>query len=216
MLADPSVTSLEAQAAIPVFGTHPVEMGMADQEPEIAKRLGSDRCYRDMFKRAFPEDGGRIDFSNVAKAIASFERTLVSFGSDFDKGDLPEDAGVGQRVFERTCSSCHSGPNFTDLAYHRIGPFEPASTDLGLGEKTGQAEDRGKFRTPSLRNVALSAPYWHDGSVRTLAEAVDRHGLHVAEAERAPLLAFLDALTDRDFVSRKSLAMPMTACGKPL
>lgn len=79
--ADPAATTLETQAATPVFGTHPVEMGMAGREAEIGKRLGRDSCYQMMFARAFPENSGRIDFPNVARALASFERTLISYGS---------------------------------------------------------------------------------------------------------------------------------------
>jgi cytochrome c peroxidase len=85
-----------------------------------------------------------------------------------------------------------------------------------LSEKTGKASDLGRFRTPSQRNVALTAPYWHDGSARTLAEAIDRHRLNVTANDRAQLIAFLDALTDEDFVTRKSLGLPMTACGRKL
>jgi cytochrome c peroxidase len=214
--ADPTLGSLEAQVAVPVLGTHPVEMGMAGRETEIAARLGRDPCYRAMFAKAFPETGGRIDFGTTSKAIASFERTLVSFGSAYDRGGLPAEAKAGQAVFVRACAGCHAGPNFTDQAYHRIDPLDPAAPDTGLAEKTGKTEDLGKFRTPSLRNVALGAPYWHDGTERSLAAAIDRHRLSVSADERGKLVSFLEALTDTEFVSRKSLALPATACGRRL
>ncbi|WP_245256953.1 MULTISPECIES: cytochrome-c peroxidase [unclassified Nitrobacter] len=214
--ADPATKTLETQAAIPVFGTHPVEMGMAGRETEIGRRFGRDSCYRTMFARAFPDDGGRIEFPNVARALASFERTLISYGSAWDRQQLGPEAQAGSVLFARDCVSCHSGPNFTDLAMHRLGPVDPALADQGLFEKTGMDADRGKFRTPSLRNVALTGPWWHDGSARTLDEAISRHGLTHNAAEVRQLIAFLTALSDTEFTRRKSLAMPEEACGKRL
>lgn len=214
--ADPAATTLEMQAATPVFGTHPVEMGMAGREAEIGRRFGRDSCYQTMFARAFPEDGGRIDFPNVARALASFERTLISHGSAWDRQRLGPEAQAGSALFARDCASCHSGSNFTDLTMHRLGPADPALADQGLFEKTGIDADRGKFRTPSLRNIALTGPWWHDGSAWTLDEAIARHGLTHGAAEVAQLIAFLGALSDTEFTQRKSLAMPEDACGKRL
>ncbi len=213
--ADPGLASLEGQTAVPVFGRHPVEMGMAGREAELATRLARDDCYRTMFRQAFPEAGGRIAGDTVAKALASFERTLVSFGSDYDRGRLTGAAQAGRALFVRDCAGCHAGPLLTDLAYHRVE--QSASTaDAGLAEKSGRDEDRGKFRTPSLRNVALTAPYWHDGSAPTLAEALDRHGSVYRTPEKEQLIVFLQSLSDRDFITRKDLALPATACGKPV
>ncbi len=214
--ADPGLTSLEGQVGVPVLGTHPVEMGMAGRETEIAARLSRDPCYRTMFARAFPETGGDVDFGSTAKAIASFERTLVSFGSPYDRGAMSVQATVGQAVFARSCAGCHAGANFTDQDYHRIDRADPPAFDPGLSEKTGQKADLGRFRTPSLRNVALGAPYWHDGSERTLAGAIGRHRLTLTTDESAELVAFLEELTDSEFVSRKSLSLPATACGRRL
>ena len=214
--ADPAATTLETQAATPVFGAHPVEMGMAGREAEIGKRLGRDSCYQTMFARAFPENSGRIDFPNVARALASFERTLISYGSAWDRQQLAPNAQAGSALFARDCAACHSGANFTDLSMHRLGPADPALPDQGLFEKTGIDADRGKFRTPSLRNVALTGPWWHDGSARTIDEAVAKHGLTYDAAEAKQLIAFLTALSDTEFTQRQSLAMPEEACGKRL
>lgn len=214
--ADPATRTLETQSAIPIFGTHPVEMGMAGREAEIGVRLGRDSCYQTMFARAFPENAGRIGFAAVARALASFERTLISYGSAFDRQQLGPDAQIGSTLFARDCAACHSGPNFTDLTMHRLGPLDPALPDQGLFEKTGIDGDRGKFRTPSLRNVALTRPWWHDGSSRSLKDAIARHGLIRDAVEMKQLIAFLEALSDPDFTQRKSLAMPEEACGKRL
>lgn len=214
--ADPGMTSLEKQVGVPVLGTHPVEMGMAGREAEIAARLSRDPCYRTMFARAFPETDGRIDFGGTAKAIASFERTLESFGSPYDRGAMSVQAKAGQAVFAHSCAGCHAGPNFTDQEYHRIDLADPPATDPGLSEKTGDAGDHGKFRTPSLRNASLGAPYLHDGSERTLAGAIARHRLTLTAEETAGLVSFIETLTDAEFVGRKSLSLPTTACGRKL
>jgi cytochrome c peroxidase len=214
--ADPAATTLETQLASPIFGTDPVEMGMAGREAEIGTRLGRDGCYRAMFARAFPETGGRIDFASVARALASFERTLVSHGSAWDRRQLNSDAKAGSTLFARDCAACHSGPNFTDLAMHRLEAGDSALADQGLFEKTGIDADRGRFRTPSLRNVTLTGPWWHDGSSRSLEDAIARHGMTHEPAETRQLIAFLEALSDPEFTRRKSLAMPDEACGKRL
>jgi cytochrome c peroxidase len=222
--ADPTQRTLEGQVMTPVMGEHPVEMGMKGKEAELVRRLAGDACYRRQFAEAFPGEGGAIDVTHVAKAIAAFERTLVSFGSAYDKGALDAAAGRGQGVFAKTgCGSCHGGRLFTDAdavdplrAFHRI---EPANDrDRGLAEISGKAEDAGRFRTPSLRNVALSPPYLHDGSAKTLPDAIRRHeGMGgLGDADMADLVAFLGALTDQTFVTDPKLALPKTRCGHPL
>jgi cytochrome c peroxidase len=205
--ADPRQTTLEAQVSVPVLGTHPVEMGMNGHAAEIAARLSRDGCYRRMFAEAFPEHEGRIDYADVTRALASFERTLVSYGSAYDHG-----AREGQAAFRRACAGCHAGVRFTDLAYHRLGPVDPAAPDQGLYEVTGREADRGRFRTPSLRNVAMTGPWWHDGSAKSLEAAIARHGL----APTPALVAFLHGLDDKGFVTDPATRLPDSACGKPL
>jgi cytochrome c peroxidase len=221
---DPTQRSLEAQVLTPLTGEHPIEMGMKGQEAELVRRLSGDACYRRQFAQAFPGEKDAIDLGHVAKAIAAFERTLVSFGSDYDRGAMSDAAKRGKAVFARfACASCHAGRLFTDAdaadplaAFHRI---EPASgPDKGLAEITGKPEDAGRFRTPSLRNVALSSPYLHDGSAKTVPEAIRRHetAAAISEADMADLTAFLEALTDKAFVTDPRLGLPKTRCGKPL
>ncbi|MEP6867813.1 MAG: cytochrome c peroxidase [Novosphingobium sp.] len=214
--ADPAATTLEVQVHTPILGTHPVEMGMAQRQPEIGQRLGKDACYRRMFAKAFPESESVITFTSVARALASFQRTMVSYSSNFDREVLSVEARAGRVLFNRDCASCHAGPQFTDLSYHRIGPADVSATDQGLFEATGIEADRGKFRTPSLRNVALTGPWWHDGSAATMEIALTRHGLSHIARETAEIAAFLDALSDHEFTERRSLSMPDRACGKRL
>jgi cytochrome c peroxidase len=218
---NPRLTRLEAQAAVPITGKTPVEMGMAGQESEIARRLAKDDCYRAMFARAFP-GGGAIDFSHVAKALAAFERTLVSFDSPYDawgrgnRSALSPEAIIGAAEFRHSCSSCHSGPLLSDGKFHKL--LSPSPGDRGLGEITLKAADNGRFRTPSLRNVDLTAPYFHDGSAKTLTDAVRRHPgtAALSETRLATLSAFMAALTDRHFTRDARYSLPDQACGKPL
>jgi cytochrome c peroxidase len=217
--ADPRLTSLEAQVAVPVFGDHPVEMAMKGHEAEIARRLARDPCYRTQFSEAFPESNGAIDYPKVASALAAFERALVSRGSDWDRSAHNDRAQLGARVFQRSCASCHSGVNFTDARYHRIGTVPPPNAaDPGLAEITGRPRDRGRFRTPSLRNVAASAPYLHDGSAPTLDAAIAAHTriVPLPAKERGAVAAFLASLTDHAFLTNPAFQLPQTACGKAL
>lgn len=217
---DPRVKTLEAQAMIPVTGLSPIEMGMNGKETEIAVRLGRDACYVRMFRNAFPETAGRIDLTAVAKALAAFQRTMISNNAPYDQwraGNATALSDIelrGERAFRRTCASCHSGPDLSDGRFHAA---VPASKDRGLGEITGRARDDGRFRTPGLRNVMVTAPYLHDGSASTIGQAIDRHvAPRIAAGERAAIEAFLGALTDRAFTSDQRLSLPQSACGVAL
>lgn len=219
--ADPAATSLERQVRIPLFGEHPVEMGMKGKEAEFERRLGVDRCYRRMFGKAFPERRGKIDVESVTAALAAFQRTMISYRSPFDRyragepGALSPIAQEGEQLFRaRGCATCHAGPNLSDMRYHRLEQTQ--ATDPGLVEKTGQPSDAGRFRTPSLRNVGATGPWWHDGSERTLEGVIARHPGPVPAEEVAPIIAFLHTLTDRYFITDPGLSRPDTACGKPL
>lgn len=224
--ADPRQSTLEAQAMVPVLGDHPVEMGMKGDEAELIRRLSSDDCYRRMFGSAFPERGGTIDTRTIAQALAAFERTLLSHGSAYDRdlageaGALSEPAKRGKALFGAQCASCHSGANFTDDRFHALDPSAYPMDD-GLAEITGRAADKGKFRTPGLRNVTLTAPYMHDGSVASLDEAIRRHGpalpavKELSGAQIEDLIAWLGALSDPTFASDPKFAYPDKVCGKP-
>jgi cytochrome c peroxidase len=218
---DPRVTRLEDQALIPIAGTSPVEMGFHGQEAVLEARIGGQACYRKLFAAAFP--GEAVSMTTITKALAAFQRTLVSRDAPYDRrarGQAVEtsiEAIRGETLFfgEAGCARCHAAPDFTDApkaVFHRID--RPFTGDQGLGEITGKAEDRGKFRTPSLRNVALSAPYLHDGSARTLTGAIRRHraAMRLKDGEVADLTAFLRTLTDERFVADPRFALPKTSC----
>ena len=224
--ADPAATSLEAQARNPIFGKHPVEMGMDGMEAELVRRLSANACYKGLFAAAFPEERGAVTLGTVTKAIAAYERTLLSFNSPYDRARRGEPAAISQgarrgaAVFEaKGCASCHAGENFTDYAYHDIG-LPPAKRDAGLVEKTGKRGDANRFRTPSLRNVGVSGPFMHDGSINTLTGSILAHAKGrdggpfpaVSEEEAAELAQFLDTLTDPGFVKSAKTGLKPARC----
>ena len=237
----PQVDTLEHQALIPIEGFVPVEMGFGGKpEGALAARLSDQACYPQLFRAAFPERGGKIDMDTITMALAAFQRSLVSLDSPYDRwrrGDvsaISDQAKRGAALFERKqCSSCHAGPHFTDAAlagrkpnasFHRLA-LPADGKDAGLARITQKPEDAGKFRTPGLRNVALSAPYMHDGEVATLEDAVRHHFAGggddvrlkqtVSEGEVADLVAFLQSLTDEGFVTNPKFSLPPATCPLP-
>jgi cytochrome c peroxidase len=263
--ANPNLRALEPQALMPIFGTHPVEMGMAGREEELFARLAADARYPAMFRAAFPEHGGAIDLATITRALAAFQRALVSIDSPYDRyryGGQPHAISAaakrGEALFfsERLeCYHCHGGVHLTDTIaharlawpeygfhntglYNRDGRGGYPSDNIGIAEHTGDPQDMGRFRTPSLRNVALTAPYMHDGSIATLDAVIDHYaaggrtihagpdrgrgsasplrsplivGFRLTRDERADLVAFLESLTDRGFLTDPRFADPFAA-----
>lgn len=240
--ADPKVRSLESQMRQPLFNEHPVEMGLQTGGDKAVRNISLGTGYAEQFAAAFPSAASPLTMDNVIKAIAAFERTLISGRSAFDRyvfdddpTAMPESARRGMALFFSArvgCAQCHFGINFSGpviSAGHERGQPIFANTglydvdgrggyprsDRGLMEVTHRPSDMGKFRVPTLRNVALTAPYMHDGSLSSLQEVLDHYmrGGHkspgrdlrirpftLSNAERADMLAFLDSLTDRDFI----------------
>jgi cytochrome c peroxidase len=261
--ADPKVRRLEDQILIPLLGTHPVELGMGGREAELMARLETDPIDAALFAAAFPGDARPISVPNLARAIACFERTLISGDSPYDrvvfqgKMDAMTDAAWrGMRLFfsERlSCSRCHAGFNFSgpvdyvgteefgrppEPLFHNTGLYDLdgrgayPSIDTGLRDVTERHRDMGKFKAPTLRNIALTAPYMHDGSDATLEEVVDHYarggragvagrsggggrlksplltGFALTGEERRDLVEFLGSLTDSVFVSDPRFSAP--------
>ena len=223
--ADNHLKGLEQQALIPILGTAPVEMGVKGHESEVVARFATDPCYVRLFAAAFPERGGEVSLETISMAIASFERTLISADSPYDRAKRAgrplssAEAVAGEALFEKAgCASCHAGENFSDDAFHMVQPGGVVEVrDEGLVAVTGNPDDRGLFRTPGLRNVAITAPYWHDGSAPTLGQAIGKHGPATGvpaldDAGLATLAAFLATLTDRTFIADKRFSLPPEAC----
>lgn len=166
--------SLEDQALGPIGA----DVEMNQKVEDLVPKLASIREYRTMFNIAFPGEGITLD--NVAKAIATYERTIVSGTAPFDKwiaGDrnaISESAKRGFALFntKANCAACHSGWNFTDGSFHDIGL---ASDDIGRGKFVPVERMKHAFKTPTLRDVARRAPYMHDGSVKDLAAVVEHY-----------------------------------------
>lgn len=168
---------VEGQAMGPV--QNPVEMAM--KEEDVVEKLNKIEGYREQFQKVFGTD---VTSDGIAKAIGAFERTILSGDAPYDRfkaGDkkaLSESAQRGMKLFsgKAHCSACHSGPNFTDGAFHNIGVgMELEKPDKGRAEISKLAGDTGSFKTPTLREIARTAPYMHDGSVKTLEEVVEHY-----------------------------------------
>jgi cytochrome c peroxidase len=206
---DGRAATLDEQCKGPLMSA--AEMSMIDEQ-HLVQRLNHIPAYAQDFKTVF-NAGPSLD--RVAKAIAAFERTLVTPDSRFDRyahGDksalnATEKRGLALFFSKAACSECHKGPNFTDNQYHDLGI---AGGDAGRYYVTRKEEDRNAFKTPTLRNVELTAPYMHDGTTATLQEVIDLYDrgggerthkskllypLNLTVQEKADLLAFLKTLT---------------------
>ncbi len=221
---DAGITSLEAQAMVPMTGTKPVEMGMAGAGAELTRRLANDDCYRRMFAQAFPKAGGHVDFTQVTAALGAFQRTMISFDSDWDRFKGGQGQAVsalarkGAAQFSASgCASCHSGPDFTDGKVHYVGTAAAREADDpaygGKPPPPGFEPPPEQFRTPSLRNVAVTGPWMHDGRSETIDNAIRRHAAAgLIGADMPALLAFMETLTDQRFLTDAALGPPSPSC----
>lgn len=210
---DGRARSLEEQAIGPI--QNPIEMGETHQH--VVAKLAKVKGYQQQFRSVF---GTEVNLQGIAEAIAAYERTVISSNSAFDKyiaGDAKamEEAAVrGLALFrgKARCVLCHNGANFTDNQFHNLGVPQvgPMKEDLGRYYVTKAEKDKGAFKTPTLRSIAETAPYMHDGVFKTLEEVVDfLNGggganpnlsqlvkpLGLTAEDKADLVAFLKALT---------------------
>jgi cytochrome c peroxidase len=260
--ANPNLDLLEQQIRIPLFGEFPVELGVTGHEDEVLARFADDPYYVELFSAAFPDEAEPVSFDSVVKALASFVRIMISGDAPFDRwlagddGAISASAKRGAALFfseELECHHCHGGFNFSLATRHAnttftqnafqntglynldgMGAYPPGNT--GLHEFTLDDGDMGRFRPPSLRNVAVTAPYMHDGSVATLDEVLDIYaaggrvipegepyagdgrsnpnksgfiiGFELDEGQRADVIAFLQSLTDDGFLTNPALSDP--------
>jgi len=249
--------SLEEQALLPI--QHPDEM--AQDLDELIDELNADDTYRDLFRRAY----GKISAENIARALASFERTLISADSKYDqylRGELRLSAEeeLGRKLFMAhpdvkvsqrgaNCIDCHSqfltsGFKAQFDGFSNNGLDTEAMLQPGLQFVTGRVADRGKFKVPTLRNIALTAPYMHDGRFSTLEQVLDHYNegirfsdtlsplimeadnqqqdsvnirisLNLNESEKRAVIAFLHTLTDHSFITNGKFSNPFDAETKP-
>ena len=251
--ANAALQSLEEQALIPMLGEQPLELGLSKHQAEYLDLLRTDPVYRRLFPRVFPGESDVYTLSNVTKAIAAFERTIASMRSPYDRyrwGGNPsavsDAAKRGEIIFSSSerggCFQCHGGWNFSgavrfdgsDTArrdqaargFFNTGVSAPSGRNLGLYEQTGRPEDIGRFRAPSLRNIALTAPYMHDGSLATLAEVIDHYAaggrlpdpnksrilrpFSISAGDKRDLIEFLESLTDEEMTHDARWSDPWT------
>lgn len=211
---DGRAPSLEEQAKGPI--QNPIEMGSTHEL--TVKRLAGIKGYAPLFQAAFGDE--TVDIGRVAKAIAAFERTVLTGNSPYDRwqaGDKTAMSAAAVRGFNlfndpkrANCSICHDGFNFSDSDFHNLGVgLKAKKPDLGRYEITKAEKDKGAFKTPTLRNLADTAPYMHDGSEKTLKQVVEFYNrggeknpqldgrirpLGLKPAEVDDVVAFLDAL----------------------
>lgn len=253
--ADSSIRNVEQQMNFPLFNEHPRELGWKGHEQEILHRIAEVPMYRKLFQQVFPGELQPVTRGNIIRAIAAFEEQLVSFDAPYDrylrgnKQALSAAAVRGMQLFysaELACGSCHiwqsaKQPAQQPAVYYNTGLYnldeEGAypEEDQGLYEYTKNKADKGKFRVPSLRNVMLTAPYTHNGSVASVHEmlriyqrggrsiasgafkgdgAANMHksplvkGFDLSEADRLALVAFLNSLTDSTYLNKSDLMNP--------
>ena len=214
---------------------HKDEMGQ--NLTELVTELQNHPEYPALFKAAFQSD--TISSTTITRALAQFQRTLISANSRYDKyvrnegGKLDSEELAGLSLFKQKCSSCHATDFFTDFGYHNNGLDDAYSTDFesvawGRGRITEKPEDIGKYKTPTLRNIALTAPYMHDGRFQTLEEVLEHYrsgiklsatlapelntknvpGIAISDAEKTKIIKFLQALTDPEFTSNPDFSRP--------
>ena len=263
--SNPEMKSLEKQALVPMFGEHPIELGLRGGDGFLPM-LRSDAQYRALFERAFstvvPGDADRFTIANVTKALASFERSIISARSPYDRyhfggeDDAVSDSGKrGETLFfnqHLSCFHCHGGSNFSDatafeknadrrVEFHNTGLYNLSGSlsypepNTGIFEVTKAPADVGKFKAPTLRNIALTAPYMHDGSIATLDAVLDHYaaggrtiasgphagtghdnpnkdpligGFALSQQDRADLIEFLKSLTDDMLIHDARFADP--------
>jgi len=266
-----ALLDLENQIHIPIESDNPIELGVVDSNrQQVLDRFNNDPVYQQMFAAAFPDSPSPVSINKIVFALASFLRTMVSGDSPYDRyyeGDataLTERQINGLRLFNSErfeCFHCHSGVNLT-ISYRDArttpgtviypffnnGLYNVANTgdypigNQGVFELTQDPDDRGMFRPQGMRNIALTAPYMHDGSIPTLTEVIRHYarggrlttsgpnagdgrlsplksglirGFEATDQEIADVVAFLESLTDQTFLNNPALSNPFPGSPAP-
>jgi cytochrome c peroxidase len=224
---DGGINHIEVMPLGPISNT--LEMG-ADVNPVIAKLQASSK-YKNLFKKAFGTE--TVNSQNMLRAMAQFMGLMYSYNSKFDlykrresNAQLSESELRGYNLFLTNCNTCHKEPLFTDFSFRSNGlAVNPFINDTGRAHITGEAQDRFKFKTPSLRNIAKTAPYMHDGRFNTLQECLDHYanvkpnlvnldpllqnsGLPLSTQDKQDIIAFLNTLTDYKLLADRRFADP--------
>ncbi|WP_283640424.1 cytochrome-c peroxidase [Mesonia mobilis] len=218
---DGAAESLDAQPIIPITA----EVEMNESFSNIIDKLQADEEYPQLFAEAF--ENGEVNTDNMLKAISQFLVMMVSADSKYDKilknegSQFTDEEEAGKVLFDQKCATCHAGVLFTDQSYRNNGlPIDPEYDDEGRSRVTGLQADKYKFKVPSLRNIQITYPYMHDGRFQTLAQVLDHYdsgmvvtenldpvfqqnenlGISLTEDEKQKIIAFLETLTDDNFL----------------
>ena len=218
---DGAAESLDAQPIIPITA----EVEMNESFSNIIDKLQADKEYPQLFAEAF--ENGEVNTDNMLKAISQFLVMMVSADSKYDKilknegSQFTAEEEAGKVLFDQKCATCHAGVLFTDQSYRNNGlPIDPEYDDEGRSRVTGLQADKYKFKVPSLRNIQITYPYMHDGRFQTLAQVLDHYdsgmvvtenldpvfqqnenlGISLTEDEKQKIIAFLETLTDDNFL----------------
>jgi cytochrome c peroxidase len=258
---NPLMKRLHLQAQVPIFGETPIELGLAGFEDARLSQIRADSTYQKLFAAAYPATGNPVNTGNITRALEVFQRSIVGFNSPYDRFTRGENGALtasqvnGFNLFfsERLeCFHCHGGVNFTNSEDHSRKAFAEIdfannglyniggtgaypTGNTGIHEVTGITSDMGRFKAPTLRNIELTAPYMHDGSIADLDAVIDHYarggrlistgpnagdgslspykngfivGFTLTTQERADLINFLKSLTDTNFVNNTAYANP--------
>jgi cytochrome c peroxidase len=269
---NPTLTRLEDQALVPMFGEHPIELGLPLPGTAVLARLRAEPRYQALFAQAFGVDGESFTLDHLTQALATFERTIISARSPYDRyHNERDDAAIsaaarrGETLFfsqPLSCFRCHGGFTFSGavdfegrreelegrreghVEFHNTGLYNVAGAlsypppNTGIYEYTRRAEDVGKFKAPTLRNIAVTAPYMHDGSIATLEDVLAHYaaggrtiasgpnqgaghdnpnksptvrGFALSLDQREDLIAFLRSLTDEPLLHDPRFSNPWTS-----
>jgi cytochrome c peroxidase len=224
---DGAIPNIELQPIAPIQNT--IEMG--ENIVNVIGKLRATTKYQELFKNAYGSN--EVNSQKMFKSMAQFMALMYSYRSKYDRYKRREEGGNfsdaelrGYNLFIAKCASCHKEPLFTDFVLRNNGlAIDPSLNDLGRAAITGLDGDRYKFKTPSLRNIALTGPYMHDGSLKTLEACIDHYtngiinltnldpliptnGLQISAEEKQDIVSFLHTLTDYEFIADKRFSNP--------
>lgn len=237
--ADSTLHFPEQQIQRPMFNDHPIELGWKNNEEKILQHFSTDNFYKAAFEKGFPDEANPVTVKNIQYAITCFIKTIISFNSPYDafvyqnkKDALTPSAQRGMQLFrsnELKCAQCHGGVNFNQPVFQsapffNTGFFTDTILNKGLAGNIPLAENLGKYKVPTLRNLLFTAPYLHDGGAESLTVVIQQYeqggkksvinkhafigGFKLNSHQRSDLVAFLQSLSDSGVLNNPAYNNP--------